>query len=70
MKKKKEILSKQKGNGVKRNVSVNEAIPKIENKKDGEVTSFKCPECFEMTDAEELETFGGMCEECSGAFEV
>lgn len=25
----------------------------------------QCPECLQTVDAEELEVFGGLCEECS-----
>ena len=28
-----------------------------------------CPECMEETSQDELDMFGGLCEECSGAFE-
>lgn len=28
-----------------------------------------CPECMALVAREELETFGGLCEECSGAFD-
>lgn len=27
-----------------------------------------CPECLESVDQEELDMFGGMCEECSDSF--
>lgn len=27
-----------------------------------------CPECLDIVDQEELDMFGGLCEECSGAF--
>ena len=27
-----------------------------------------CPECLELKDREELDMFGGLCEECSEAF--
>lgn len=66
--KKKTSTKQESSNGIKRNVSSNEAIP-LENKKESEVALIKCPECFELTDISELETFGGMCEECSGAFD-
>lgn len=29
----------------------------------------KCPECLATVLQEELDTFGGLCEECSGAFD-
>ena len=29
----------------------------------------KCPECLQPTPIDELNTFGGLCEECSGAFD-
>ena len=29
----------------------------------------KCPECLQSTPQDELDTFGGLCEECSGAFD-
>lgn len=29
----------------------------------------KCPECLQPTDQDELDMFGGLCEECSGAFD-
>lgn len=29
----------------------------------------KCPECLKKTSQEELDMFGGVCEECSGAFD-
>lgn len=29
----------------------------------------KCPECLQPTPQEELDMFGGLCEECSGAFD-
>jgi hypothetical protein len=29
----------------------------------------KCPECLQPTSEEELSIFGGLCEECSQAFE-
>lgn len=48
----------------------NEGLTNSENKKEKpEVAVLKCPECMEETTQEELDTFGGMCEECSGAFE-
>jgi len=28
-----------------------------------------CPECLEKTSQDELDMFGGFCEECSGAFD-
>lgn len=28
-----------------------------------------CPECLQPTHQEELNMFGGLCEECSGAFD-
>lgn len=28
-----------------------------------------CPECLTFVHKEELEMFGGLCEECSGAFD-
>lgn len=28
-----------------------------------------CPECMQEVSQEELDMFGGLCEECSGAFE-
>jgi len=28
----------------------------------------KCPECLQPTPQDELDMFGGLCEECSGAF--
>lgn len=29
----------------------------------------KCPECLQPTTQDELDVFGGLCEECSGAFD-
>jgi len=29
----------------------------------------KCPECLQPTSEDELAMFGGLCEECSGAFD-
>lgn len=29
----------------------------------------KCPECLQPTPQDELDMFGGLCEECSGAFD-
>jgi len=31
--------------------------------------TIKCPECLKIVNQEELDTFGGLCEECSGAFD-
>lgn len=28
-----------------------------------------CPECLQPTPQDELDMFGGLCEECSGAFD-
>lgn len=38
---------------------------------DGEVDPdhVKCPECLLTASQEELDMFGGLCEECSGAFD-
>jgi len=41
--------------------------PEVSIIKMGEET--KCPECMEETSQEELDMFGGLCEECSGAFD-
>lgn len=30
--------------------------------------TIKCPECLKNVHQEELDMFGGLCEECSGAF--
>jgi len=45
------------GNSTKPNVSGNE------------VSFSKCPECGSKVGADELQMFGGLCEECSGAFD-
>jgi hypothetical protein len=29
----------------------------------------QCPECFQPTEKDELKMFGGLCEECSAAFD-
>lgn len=29
----------------------------------------KCPECLQTSKQSELDMFGGLCEECSGAFD-
>ena len=29
----------------------------------------ECPECLKKVNQDELDTFGGVCEECSGAFD-
>lgn len=44
-------------------VSPNDAKPHVSG-------SFsKCPECLQPTPEDELRMFGGLCEECSGAFD-
>lgn len=30
----------------------------------------ECPECLVIVPKEELDMFGGLCEECSGAFDM
>ena len=37
------------------------------SKPDG--TVIKCSECLQQCSQEELDMFGGLCEECSGAFD-
>lgn len=39
------------------------------NEAESEVAVVKCPECLNVCSQEELDMFGGLCEECSGAFD-
>lgn len=38
----------------------------MENEKET-TEPIKCPECMSVTTQEELDTFGGLCEECANA---
>lgn len=40
-----------------------------QNKEDESEVAVKCHECMETARQVELDTFGGLCEECSGAFD-
>jgi len=41
----------------------------LSQRNDSEAAVIKCPECLDTVDQQELNMFGGLCEECSGAFD-
>jgi len=54
---------------------LNKYIDFLETKSDNDLLGdvsipvIKCPECLQTTTQAELDMFGGLCEECSGAFD-
>lgn len=52
---------------------INEQVPflrgLVQDVSESQKQPTQCPECFREADQNELDTFGGLCEECSGAFD-
>lgn len=46
-----------------------ESCTVLSQRNDSEAAFIKCPECLGSVDQSELDMFGGLCEECSGAFD-
>ena len=46
-----------------------ESCTVLSQRNDSEAAVIKCPECLDTVDQHELNMFGGLCEECSGAFD-